>query len=638
MSLFAELKRRNVFRVAAAYLVVGWLLLQLTDILLNIVGAPEWVGKAIIALLLLGFVPTVAAAWVFEVGPEGIRRDDGTTSRDEGPQARRLDVITLGAVVLLLGIMAWQYLSPAFVQSPPVPVAPAAAPVEPEDEYFAPESAEEGRREARDDALAMQEVSPHSVAVLPFANLSPDPENAYFADGIAEEVLNILSRIEGLRVASRTSSFSLRGAAMDVPEIAARLGVAHVLEGSVRRQGPRVRISAQLIDARTDQQLWSDTYDRELEDIFAIQEQIAQAIADALSDTLGMRQVRVQAPTRDLEAYELFLRGRQLFALRGPGVVTAGTLLEQAVARDPDFAEAWAVLAAVNYVVPSYVDVDPAEWVPRAAEAAERALALDPDEPTALSVKGRLAGAGGDHITAHRLLRQAVALDPNDANAWLWLGLSQLEAGHLRAARDSIERARALDPLAGIHAGWLGRILAILGEREAGAELLHRAEELGWRSGARWYQARLALADGDSAEAVRLLRRWIQTEETLTSPAGREAFLKLIEGLESESAREAATASILALAKSHPDENFTMPLFVLGQHAEAIKEALRQPGASGFTLLSNLWDPQDRPFREHPAFLVLAERAGLLAFWEAEGYPDFCRRGESPEPRLECEQ
>jgi adenylate cyclase len=319
-------------------------------------------------------------------------------------------------------------------------------------------------------------------------------------------------------------------------------------------------------------------------------------------------------------------------------VVTAGTLLEQAVARDPDFAEAWAVLAAVNYVVPSYVDVDPAEWVPRAAEAAERALALDPDEPTALSVKGRLAGAGGDHITAHRLLRQAVALDPNDANAWLWLGLSQLEAGHLRAARDSIERARALDPLAGIHAGWLGRILAILGEREAGAELLHRAEELGWRSGARWYQARLALADGDSAEAVRLLRRWIQTEETLTSPAGREAFLKLIEGLESESAREAATASILALAKSHPDENFTMPLFALGQHAEAIKEALRQPGASGFTLLSNLWDPQDRPFREHPAFLVLAERAGLLAFWEAEGYPDFCRRGESPEPRLECEQ
>jgi adenylate cyclase len=637
MSLFAELKRRNVFRVAAAYLVVGWLLLQLTDILLNIVGAPEWVGKAIIALLLLGFVPTVAAAWVFEVGPEGIRRDDGTTSRDEGPQARRLDVITLGAVVLLLGIMAWQYLSPAFVAGPPAAVAPAA-PVEPEDEYFAPESAEEGRREARDDALAMQEVSPHSVAVLPFANLSPDPENAYFADGIAEEVLNILSRIEGLRVASRTSSFSLRGAAMDVPEIAARLGVAHVLEGSVRRQGPRVRISAQLIDARTDQQLWSDTYDRELEDIFAIQEQIAQAIADALSDTLGMRQVRVQAPTQDLEAYELFLRGRQLFALRGPGVVTAGTLLEQAVARDPDFAEAWAVLAAVNYVVPSYVDVDPAEWVPRAAEAAERALALDPDEPTALSVKGRLAGAGGDHITAHRLLRQAVALDPNDANAWLWLGLSQLEAGHLRAARDSIERARALDPLAGIHAGWLGRILAILGEREAGAELLHRAEELGWRSGARWYQARLALADGDSAEAVRLLRRWIQTEETLTSPAGREAFLKLIEGLESESAREAATASILALAKSHPDENFTMPLFVLGQHAEAIKEALRQPGASGFTLLSNLWDPQDRPFREHPAFLVLAERAGLLAFWEAEGYPDFCRRGESPEPRLECEQ
>jgi adenylate cyclase len=632
MSLFAELKRRNVFRVAAAYLVVGWLLLQLTDILLNIVGAPEWVGKAIIALLLLGFVPTVAAAWVFEVGPEGIRRDDGTTSRDEGPQARRLDVITLGAVVLLLGIMAWQYLSPAFVEGPPA----AVAPVEPETTYYAPESPEEGRRAPRTETVP--EVSPHSIAVLPFANLSPDPENEYFADGIAEEVLNILARIEGLRVASRTSSFSLRGAAMDAPEIAARLGVAHVLEGSVRRQGARVRISAQLIEARSDQQLWSDTYDRELEDIFAIQEQIAQAIADALSDTLGMRQVQVRAPTQDLEAYELFLRGRQLFALRGPGVITAVTLLEQAVARDPDFAAAWAVLAAVNYVMPSYVDVDPAEWVPRAAEAAERALALAPDEPTALSVQGRLAGSGGDHITAHRLMRRAVALDPNDANAWLWLGLSQVEAGHLNAARESIERARALDPLAGIHAGWLGRILAILGEREAGVELLGRAEELGWRASTRWFRGRLAAAEGDSAEAARLLRLWVQTEDSAISPVGREAFLKVAAGLESESAREAATETLLALAESHPDEDFTLHLVVLDQHAEAIAEALRQPGAPGFVTLANLWDPRDQPFREHPGFLVLAERAGLLAFWEAEGYPDFCRRVEGPEPRLACEQ
>ncbi|MFU8895259.1 MAG: tetratricopeptide repeat protein [Gammaproteobacteria bacterium] len=638
MSLFAELKRRNVFRVAAAYLVVGWLLLQLTDILLNLVGAPDWVGKAIIALLLLGFVPTVAAAWVFEVGPEGIRRDDGATSRDEGPQARRLDVITLGAVVLLLGIMAWQYLSPAFVEGPPAPAVPAAAPVESEDEYYAPESPEEGRRPARAESGTAPEINPHSIAVLPFANLSPDPENEYFADGIAEEVLNILARIEGLRVASRTSSFSLRGAAIDIPEIAARLGVAHVLEGSVRRQGARVRISAQLIEARSDQQLWSDTFDRELEDIFAIQEQIAQAIADALRDTLGMRQVRVRAPTEDLEAYELFLRGRQLFALRGPGVMTAQTLLEQAVARDRDFAAAWAVLAAVNYVMPSYADVDPAEWFQRAAEAAERALALDPDEPTALSVKGRLAGGGSDHITAHRLMRRAVALDPNDANAWLWLGLSQVEVGHLNAARDSIERARALDPLAGIHAGWLGRILAILGEREAGVELLRRAEELGWRASARWFQARLAAAEGESAEAARLLRLWIQTEDSAISPLGREAFLTVAAGLESEPGREAATASILALAESHPDEVFTLHLVVLNKHVEAIEEALRQPGAPGFVTLANLWSPQDQPFREHPGFLVIAERAGLLDFWEAEGYPDFCRHVEAPEPRLACDQ
>jgi adenylate cyclase len=632
MSLFAELKRRNVFRVSAAYLVVGWLGLQLTDILLNIVGAPEWVGKVIIAFLLLGFVPTVAAAWVFEVGPEGVRRDDGTTSRDEGPQARRLDIITLGAVVLLLVIMAWQYLSPAFVDRPPASVATA----EPEVAYYAPESPEEGRRAPRTETV--QEVNPHSVAVLPFANLSPDPENAYFADGIAEEVLNILARIEGLRVASRTSSFSLRGTTMDVPEIAARLGVAHVLEGSVRRQGARVRISAQLIDARSDQQLWSETYDRELEDIFAIQEQIAQAIANALSDTLGMRQVRVEAPTKDLEAYELFLRGRQLFASRGPGVVTASTLLQQAVTRDPEFAAAWAMLAAVNLVTPSYADVDPAEYRTRAAEAVERALALDPDEPTALSAKGRLARDAGDQIEAHRLHHRSVQLDPNDANAWLWLGLSQVEVGHFGAARGSIERARALDPLAGIHAGWLGYTIALLGEREAGVELLRRADEMGWREPARWLRARLAAADRDPAAADRLLRLWIQSEDISAAPPGQKAYLKAIEGLESPSARQPAVASILAMAALHPDEDFTTQLALLGSFDAAIEEALRQERPIDFATLANLWMPQDQELREHPGFLVLAERAGLLAFWEAEGYPDFCRRIEAPEPRLACDQ
>jgi tetratricopeptide (TPR) repeat protein len=235
-------------------------------------------------------------------------------------------------------------------------------------------------------------------------------------------------------------------------------------------------------------------------------------------------------------------------------------------------------------------------------------------------------------------MRRAVALDPNDANAWLWLGLSQVEAGHLNAARDSIERARALDPLAGIHAGWLGRILAILGEREAGVELLRRAEELGWRASVRWFRGRLAAAEGDSVEAARLLRLWVQTEDSAISPVGREAFLKVAAGLESESAREAATDAILALAESHPDEDFTVHLVVLNKHVEAIAEALRQQGAPGFVTLANLWDPQDRPFREHPGFLVMAERAGLLAFWEAEAYPDFCRRVEAPEPRLACEQ
>jgi adenylate cyclase len=624
LSLFNELKRRNVFRVAAAYLAIGWVLLQLSDVVVSLAGAPDWVGKAIIALLLLGFVPVVTAAWVFEVGPEGIRRDDGSSARDESPQARRLDVITLAAVVLLLLVMVWQYLSPAFLDAAPDPAAAGAAkpPVAPSGTSGLP------------GPSPSAEVGGRSIAVLPFANMSPDPENEYFADGVAEEVLNVLARIEGLRVASRTSAFTFRGATVDIPEIAARLGVAHILEGSVRRHGRRVRISAQLIDARSDQHLWSAVYDRELEDIFAIQEEIAQAIADALRDTLGIRQVTVRAPTDDFQAYELYLRGRQLFALRGVSLVAARKMLEQAVERDPQFAAAWAVLASIYRVTPSYVaNVDSAQMRSLAASAAARALTLDADQPAALSVQSSQAADGGDYVEAARLQRRALELDPNDANAWLWLGLHQIETGHLHAARDSLERARQLDPLAGIYAGWLGYVLGMLGERSAD-ELLREAVGSGW-AGARWFQARLALMDGPGPRAATAFRLAVQEDAPLREPLQR-AFAAVADGLESEPARLRALEAISGLVEAHPDVSFVMPLLELGEQHQALDEALRARERLGFFTTGNLWAPPYRPFRELPGFLELARQMGQMAYWDTFGDPDFCHRVETPDPHLKC--
>ena len=318
MSLYAELKRRNVFRVAAAYLVLGWLFLQISSVVLQFVGAPDWVGKAIIALLVIGFVPSLAVAWVFEVGPAGVQRDDGTQHGASGHRGRRLDILTLiGVVVVALIAFAEQLRvpekpGPASTSAPAasIPVDATASKVDTAPASTAP--------------LPPFDPPRASIAVLPFANMSPDPENEYFADGISEELLDVLSDVDGLKVASRTSSFAFKGKDVDIGEVARTLGVAHVLEGSVRKQGRRVRITAQLIDTGSDQHLWSETYDRELDDIFAVQEEIARSIAGALSGPMGLAvgasKVEVAQATGDLQAYEAYLRGRQLFHQRGAGL------------------------------------------------------------------------------------------------------------------------------------------------------------------------------------------------------------------------------------------------------------------------------------------------------------------------------
>jgi len=614
---WSELKRRNVLRAGLAWLALSWLLISIADLLFPYLGFPDETIRALIVGLLIALLPVLVLAWLFELTPRGLRfdRGPGVENPENRRTGRRLDQLTLVLILLALGMSAIrEFVLPEGVQpEPPEDVAGVVAPDAPP-EAAAPPPAPPGP------------VDPRSVAVLPFANMSPDAENAFLAEGMAEEILNVLSRVEGLKVASRTSAFSFRDEAVSVREIGRRLGIANIVDGSVRRQGDQVRITAQLVEAASDRQLWSGSFDRELTDIFALQEDIAQAIADALADTLGVRTVRVRRATDNLQAYELYLRGRQLFAQRGASLMPARELLVQAVELDPAFAEAWAVLAGVEYVMPSYfAEAHSAEANRRATEAAEKALALVADEPNALAVSTRLAADQGRRIEALGFADRALAQDPNNANTWMWKGLTLLEAGHVVAARACFDRARQLDPLSGIHYGWLGATEVIAGDPETAEELLLRAHRLGWRGPASAWLLKLVLnRHGFGEQARSAFENWLHDDERIEE-AVRGVYRDLAPAMADPEQHPAAAERLRAAIAAMPDKDWTNLLLFLGLHEAAITEALRSKPPSGQIVLMMIWTAFDTPFREHPDFLRVASDAGLLAFWNEHGGPDHCR-------------
>jgi len=622
---FSELKRRNVWRAALAHLALSWLLIAIADLLFPAFGFPDAIVRWLIIGLGLGVFPVMLVAWLFELTPDGLRLDRGP--QQESPEnarvGRRTDQLTIVLLLLAVGFSAVkQFVLPQRVSAPVEATAPAPPPPV---VYAVP-------------VAPAAPVDSRSIAVLPFANLSPEPDNAYFADGMAEELLNVLARIEGLKVASRTSSFALRGEALSAREIAEHLGVAHLVEGSVRRQGDRLRITAQLVRAADDQRLWADSFDRQLTDVFSVQEEITQAIADALGETLGVRAVQVRRATDDLEAYELYLRGRQLFAQRGANLLPARELLESAVARDPRFAEAWAVLAAIHIVMPSYFADTPGDEAHELARsAADRALAIVPDQPEALAVSARLAAERGQRLDALALMERSLARDPNNANSWMWDGLTLLEAGHVRAARTSFEEARRLDPLSGIHLGWLGATLAIDGDVEAAETLLHRARELGWRGPASAWLLKIALAEGQAVQVAARYENWLRDDGRI-APEHLEVHRAVAPALTDTTQRDAARELLLQAAREWPEHEWAQLFLFAGLEEEALREALRAKPLSGQILLLMIWSAADKPFREHPLFLQLAENRGLLAFWNARGWPDSCKKASTPVPHLECER
>ncbi len=418
-SVWGELKRRNVVRVAVAYVIVGWLILQFADVLVPLLALPEWVGRLNFLLLLVGFPLALFFAWAYELTPEGLKKEKDVDRSESITHitGRKLDFVIIGVLVVAVGYLLVDkiYLS-------------------------------EGDT-APDEIIATERKS---IAVLPFVNMSDDPGNEYFSDGISEEILNLLVKIPELRVTSRSSAFSFKGQNVDVPTMAMKLKVAHVLEGSVRKSGDQLRITAQLIEVVTDTHLWSETYDRELKNIFAIQDEIAAAVVDALQITLLGKEPK--ATETDPEAYALYLQG-QHFIRQGTadGSQRAETLLKEALAIDPDFAPAWTALSNVYYGQGGIFVLRPiGESAELAREASKQALALDPQS-------GRAYGALAtvemyydfDYATASQHLQRALALNPGDAGIMNISATLEVTLGHLDEAIELLRRAIVLDPLTG---------------------------------------------------------------------------------------------------------------------------------------------------------------------------------------------
>jgi TolB-like protein/Tfp pilus assembly protein PilF len=434
----ADLRRRRIFRVAGAYAVIAWVIIEASDVVLPALGLPDAAITWVVLAALAGFPLVLVLTWVFDLTGGRIVR----TVPDATDHARvvRLASVSLIVITALIAVAAVWIVKPG---------------------------------------LRLGTAPDNSIAVLPFVDLSENQDSEYFGDGIAEEVLNRLVSIDGLRVAARTSSFAFRRGENDVRDIGAALDVATVLEGSVRRSGDRVRITAQLIEAADGYHLWSQTFDRRLDDIFAIQDEISIAIIDALKLTLiGPMPVMAGRETANIKAYDLYLLGRHHWHNRTQeSLGRARNLFEEAIALDPDFALAHSGLADTYLLMDGYGELSSDEAVRRAEPHVARALALDSGLAEAYASLGLLRLNSNDPAAAELALRSATEINPNYSMAHMWLGLALEKAGDIQGAHEAFTRSALLDPLHPVVNHNVARSFRRFGEYETARSYLGRIVE-----------------------------------------------------------------------------------------------------------------------------------------------------------------
>jgi TolB-like protein/Flp pilus assembly protein TadD len=481
-NFFSELKRRNVYKVAIAYAVIAWLLMQIASQIFPFFEIPNWAVRLVVLLLIIGFPIALIIAWAFEATPEGIKLTEAADASGQRSRGGAWIYIVVIGLALSVGL------------------------------FFL------GRYTASRKQTESTELPQKSIAVLPFENLSEEKGNAYFADGIQDEILARLSKISDLKVISRTSTQKYKSAPDNLREIAKQLGVANILEGSVQKAADQVRVNVQLINALNDAHLWSDIYDRKLTDIFAVESDIAKTIADTLEAKLTHTEQSAIAarPTEDNEAHELYLKGRYFFGKRTvEDLKRAIDYFNQALAKDPNYAPAYAGIADSYVLLPEYSNESSTELYPKARAAAEKALAIDNDLAEAHVSLGLLHGADFNLNPSKREFERALKLNPNYAAAHYFLGLTVLAPlGQLDQALAELKRAVELDPFSAIMNTNFG-LCYILARRypEAIAQL-RKATELDPNfSQAHVFLGRALEVSGDSAGAIREYEKAYEVEK-----------------------------------------------------------------------------------------------------------------------------
>ncbi len=591
-TLLHELSRRRVFRVAGIYGVVSWVLTEVADVIFPALQLPPWTITFVVALLILGFPIAMIFAWVFDIG---IEKTAPLKERARGvPHLERLGYLAL--LIVAMGVLAYLLL--------------------PRDIWTGSSPEVAGPR--------------NSIAVLPFANLSEDPANDYFSDGMSEELLNLLARAPDLRVASRTSSFAFKDKNLDVREVARQLGVETVLEGSVRRDGDRVRITAQLIDAETGYHLWSNTYDRELKDIFAVQDDISGEIVKALKVTLGAPGeeapvvARAAPPTQDVEAYQLYLQARHQWKRRGEKAIRRSIeLLQQALEKDPEFARAYSGLAAAYVVLPGYANEAQEPYIAKATEAAQQALSRDPNLAEAHAVLAEIAVSEERWTDAEAGFFFATSLDPNDPTAHQWYSLLLRQTGRLDKSLEEAKLALDLDPASPIVNANMAETYATLGYDEKAMQYRQAAIDLGYDS---------AMGGDDVVTRMDIVRsgdmdRLRELLKTAKGPEGQPAFTEnmieaVIRVVQDPATWPEADAIFAKEASEIPEQAWFVLYLLAGREQKAMELALANPEEVEVLML---WMPESAAFRRLPGFTDLAQKIGLMDYWKQYGWPDDCR-------------
>lgn len=597
--LFAELKRRHVFKVAGIYGLVSFGVLQAADLMLPRLGLPDWTVTFMVALVVLAFPVVLIMAWAFKVTPEGVKRTDAPAPGEieeilAAPASQRwpAGLLALVGVAALVASTWW--------------IARRTAPEG--GDATASESIPSDVRFALTDAA--DDTRP-SLAVLPFADMSPDGDQGYFSDGITEEILNTLARVREIKVTARTSAFAFRGQNLDMRAIGDSLGVAYLIEGSVRKAGNQLRITTQLIDAADGTHLWSNQYDRAMDDVFAIQSEIAQAIAAQLRIPLGLDAADLVHPTADLEAYDLYLAGRARLKERGASLNQAIRLFESAIARDSAWAPAWAGLAEAKELLGWYSgaweggpvafeDIH-AGFVPLQKEseaAANRALELDPDNASAHVALGSVYRNRMDWEISETEFLRALELDPDNGEAYHQYTELLGRMGRLPEALHLAERALELDRIP-VRFHMYSSVLAATGRGE---------------------------------EAIEFIREGIEMDPDLKVPGLRRVFvLRSLEvgryetmflyGAAFRTGQAPATpeqqAAIVAALRTGDESGFpreyltAQAWMALGQPDSAAAVMQWNISVRPFQNAMWIWNPIFDPIREHPVYLETLKALNL---------------------------